>query len=53
MKHLVVPKVIQWKIVILYHHCLKHPEHTYLEEFIKATMDWKILHSSIREHEKM
>ena len=40
---MVVPKDLQSKVVIWYHHYLQHPGHTRLEETIAATMYWRTM----------
>ena len=37
---LVIPKTLQHKAVAWYHHYLKHPGHTCLEETLRAVMYW-------------
>ena len=38
---LVIPKPLQRRATIWYHHYLQHPGHTRLEETMKATIYWK------------
>ncbi len=38
---MIIPKPLQRRAVLWYHHYLQHPEHTQLEETMKATMYWK------------
>ncbi len=45
---MMIPKPLQWRTVLWYHHYLQHPGHTQLEETMKATMYWKGMHSTIR-----
>ncbi len=35
---LVIPKPLQWGVVLWYHHYLQHPGHTRLEETMNAVM---------------
>jgi len=49
---IVVPKVLQSKIIQWYHHYLLHPGHTRLEETIALTMYWQSLRSDVRRHVK-
>jgi hypothetical protein len=44
---MIIPKPLQRRAVLRYHHYLQHPGHTQLEETIKATMYWKGVHSTI------
>jgi hypothetical protein len=45
---MIIPKPLQRRTVLWYHHYLQHPGHTQLEETMKATMYWKGMHSTIR-----
>jgi hypothetical protein len=45
---IVIPKQIQWRTVLWYHHYLQHPGHTRLEEKMRATVCWKEMHTTIR-----
>jgi hypothetical protein len=45
---MIIPKPLQQRAVLWYHHYLQHPGHTRLEETMKATMYWKGMHSTIR-----
>jgi hypothetical protein len=45
---MVIPKPLQRRAVIWYHHYLQHPGHTQFEETMKATMNWKGMRTSIR-----
>jgi hypothetical protein len=45
---MIIPKPLQRRAVLWYHHYLQHPGHTQLEETIKATMYWKGMRISIR-----
>ncbi len=45
---MIIPKPIQRRAVLWYHHYLKHPGHIQLEETMKATMYWKGMRSTIR-----
>ncbi len=38
---LVIPKPLQQRAVMWYHHYLQHPRHTCLEETMKAAIYWK------------
>jgi hypothetical protein len=38
---MIIPKPLQRRAVLWYHHYLQHPGHTQLEETMKATMYWK------------
>ena len=49
---IVVPQVLQSKIIQWYHHYLLHPGHTRLEETIAQTMYWRSLRSDVRKHVK-
>jgi hypothetical protein len=44
---MIIPKLLQWRAVLWYHHYLQHPGLTRFEETIKATMYWKGMHSTI------
>jgi hypothetical protein len=45
---LVIPKPLQWRAVMWYHHYLQHPRHTRLEETMKAGIYWKGMRNTIR-----
>jgi hypothetical protein len=45
---MIIPKPLQRRTVLWYHHYLQHPGHTPLEETMKATMYWKGMRSTIR-----
>jgi hypothetical protein len=45
---MIIPKPLQRRAVLWYHHYLQHPGHTRLEEAIKTTMYWKGMRSTIR-----
>ncbi len=45
---LVIPKPLQRRAVMWYHHYLQHPGHTRLEETINAAMYWKGMRTTIR-----
>ncbi len=45
---LVVPKPLQRRAVMWYHHYLQHPGHTRLEETINAAIYWKGMQNTIR-----
>ncbi len=45
---MIIPKPLQRRAVLWYHHYLQHPGHTRLEETMKATMYWKGMRSTIR-----
>jgi hypothetical protein len=45
---MIIPKPLQRRAVLWYHHYLQHPGHTQLEEAIKATIYWKGMRSTIR-----
>ena len=38
---ILIPKSLQKRAVMWYHHYLQHPGHTRLEETLKAAMYWK------------
>jgi hypothetical protein len=38
---LVIPKPLQRRAVMWYHHYLQHPRHTHLKETMKAAIYWK------------
>jgi hypothetical protein len=38
---MIIPKPLQRRAVLWYHHYLQHPGHTQLEKTMKATMYWK------------
>ncbi len=45
---MIIPKPLQRRAVLWYHHYLQHPGRTWLEETMKAKMYWKGMHTSIR-----
>ena len=45
---LVIPKPLQRRAVLWYHHYLQHPGHTRLKETMNAAMYWKGMHTTIR-----
>jgi hypothetical protein len=45
---LVIPKPLQRRATIWYHHYLRHPGHTRLEETMKAAIYWKGMGTTIR-----
>jgi hypothetical protein len=45
--NMIIPKQLQRRPVLWYHHYLQHPRHTRLEETMKATMYWKGIHTTI------
>jgi hypothetical protein len=45
---LVIPKPLQRRAVMWYHHYLQHPGHTHLEETMKAAIYWKGMRNTIR-----
>ncbi len=45
---MIIPKPLQRRAVLWYHHYLQHPGHTRLEETMNATMYWKGMRTSIR-----
>ena len=45
---LVIPKLLQRRATIWYHHYLQHPGHTRLEETMKAVIYWKGMRNTIR-----
>jgi hypothetical protein len=45
---MIIPKPLQRRAVLWYHHYLQHPGHTRLEETMKATMYWKAMCITIR-----
>ena len=49
---LVIPKSLQKRAVMWYHHYLQHPGETRLEETLRATMTWAGLRKSVREYTK-
>ncbi len=44
---MIIPKPLQRRAVLWYHHYLQHPGHTQLEETMKATIYWKGMHTTI------
>ncbi|KAL3759593.1 hypothetical protein ACHAWU_009740 [Discostella pseudostelligera] len=49
---MVIPKSLQKRAVMWYHHYLQHPGHTRLEETLKAAMYWKGMRSTVRSYVK-
>ncbi len=49
---LVIPKPLQNRAVMWYHHYLQHPGHTRLEETMKAAIYWKRMRNTIRSKTK-
>ncbi len=47
-ERMLIPKPLQRRAVLWYHHYLQQPGHTRLEETMKATMYWKGMRSTIR-----
>jgi hypothetical protein len=45
---LVIPKPLQQRATIWYHHYLQHPGHTRLKETMKAAIYWKGMRTTIR-----
>jgi hypothetical protein len=45
---MVIPKPLQRRAVLWFHHYLQHPGHTRLEETMQATMYWKGMQTTIR-----
>ncbi len=45
---MIIPKLLQRRAVLWYHHYLQHPGHTQLEETMKAAMYWKGMRTTIR-----
>jgi hypothetical protein len=45
---IIIPKPLQRRAVLWYHHYLQHLGHTRLEETMKATMYWEGMRSTIR-----
>jgi hypothetical protein len=45
---MIIPKPLQRRTVLWYHHYLQHPGHTQLEKTMKATMYWKGMRTTIR-----
>ncbi len=50
---MIIPKLLQRRAVLWYHHYLQHPGHTRLEETMKATMYWKGMRTTIRSLTKL
>jgi len=48
----VIPKSLQYRAVMWYHHYLQHPGHTRLEETLRAAMYWKGMRNTIRSYVK-
>ena len=49
---LVIPKPLQRRATMWYHHYLQHPGHTRLEETMKAAIYWKGMRNTIRSKTK-
>ena len=49
---LVIPKSLQHREVLWYHHYLQHPGHSHLEETLRAAMYWKSMRHTIRSYVK-
>jgi hypothetical protein len=47
-RKLVIPKPLQWRAMMWYHHYLQHPGHTRLKETMKAVIYWKGMRTTIR-----
>jgi hypothetical protein len=45
---MLIPKLLQWCAVLGYHHYLRQPGHTHLEETMNAIMYWKGMRTTIR-----
>ncbi len=45
---LIIPKPLQRRAVLWYHHYLQHPGHTRLEEMMNAAMYWKGMPTTLR-----
>jgi hypothetical protein len=45
---MIIPKPLQRRAVLWYHHYLQHTGHTRLEETVKAAMYWKGMRPTIR-----
>jgi hypothetical protein len=45
---MVIPKPLQRRAVLWFHHYLQHPGHTRLEETMQATMYWEGMRTTIR-----
>ena len=45
---IVIPKPLQRRVVLWFHHYLQHPGHKCLEETMQATMYWKGMRTTIR-----
>jgi hypothetical protein len=45
---MIIPKPLQRRAVLWYHHYLQHPGHTQFDETMKATIYWKGMRSTIR-----
>jgi len=50
---LVIPKPLQRRPTMWYHHYLQHPGHTRLEETMKAAIYWKGMRTTIRSITKL
>ncbi len=44
---IIIPKLLQRRAVLWFHHYMQQPGHTHLEETMKATIYWKGMHTSI------
>jgi hypothetical protein len=49
---MIIPKPLQRRAVLWYHHYLQHPGHTQLKETMKATMYWKGMRTTIQSLRK-
>ena len=49
---MVIPKPLQRRAILWFHHYLQHPGHTRLEETMQATMYWKGVRTTIRSKMK-
>jgi hypothetical protein len=47
-RRLIIPKPLQRRATMWYHHYLQHPGHTRLEETMKAAIYWKGMRTTIR-----
>ena len=45
---LVIPKPLQRRATMWYHHYLQHPRHTRLEETIKSAINWKGMRNTVQ-----
>ncbi len=49
---LVIPKPLQRRAALWYHHYLQHPGHTRLEETMKSAIYWKGMRNTVRSMTK-